>query len=114
MRHLPLFFDLVGRRVVVVGAGLGAERRAALARALGGLDIWCLTALSVAVGVSGSLVIGLALLDRRLDPGGAFEAAELESTFEIEKWGEDMEATARRADLRAELGLAARFLSLLD
>jgi len=35
VRHLPLFFDLVGRRVVVVGAGPGAERRAALARAAG-------------------------------------------------------------------------------
>ena len=35
MKHLPLFFDLAGRRVVVVGAGAGADRRAALARSAG-------------------------------------------------------------------------------
>ncbi len=35
MRHLPLFFDMTGRRVVVVGQGRAAERRAELARAAG-------------------------------------------------------------------------------
>lgn len=35
MKHLPLFFDLVGRRVIVVGRGAAAERRAELARAAG-------------------------------------------------------------------------------
>src|SRR5437868_1626425 len=35
VKHLPLFFDLAGRRVVVVGAGAAAERRAALARSAG-------------------------------------------------------------------------------
>lgn len=87
---------------------------AALRTALAGLDIWRLTALSNAVGASGSLVIGLALLDGRLDPETAFEAAELEASFEIEKWGADDEATARRAEVRADLVLAARFLSLLN
>ncbi len=35
MKHLPLFFDLSGRRVVVVGSGPAAERRIALARSAG-------------------------------------------------------------------------------
>ena len=35
MKHLPLFFDLSGRRVVVVGEGPAADRRAALARSAG-------------------------------------------------------------------------------
>lgn len=35
MKHLPLFFDLTGRKVVVVGTGLMAERRIALARSAG-------------------------------------------------------------------------------
>ncbi|MFO1085850.1 MAG: siroheme synthase CysG [Reyranellaceae bacterium] len=35
MKHLPLFFDLDGRRVVVVGQGPAADRRAALARSAG-------------------------------------------------------------------------------
>jgi uroporphyrin-III C-methyltransferase/precorrin-2 dehydrogenase/sirohydrochlorin ferrochelatase len=35
VKHLPLFFDLGGRRVVVVGAGPAADRRADLARSAG-------------------------------------------------------------------------------
>lgn len=35
MKHLPLFFDLAGRLVVVVGEGAKAEGRAALARSAG-------------------------------------------------------------------------------
>ena len=35
MRHLPLFFDLKGRKVVVVGDGPAADRRAALACSAG-------------------------------------------------------------------------------
>ena len=35
MKYLPLFFDLVGRRVVVVGEGPAADRRAELARSAG-------------------------------------------------------------------------------
>lgn len=36
MKHLPLFFDMTGRRIVVVGEGPAAERRAELARSAGG------------------------------------------------------------------------------
>ena len=35
MKHLPLFFDLAGRKVVVVGQGPAADRRADLARSAG-------------------------------------------------------------------------------
>ena len=35
MKHLPLFFDLSGRKVVVVGEGAAADRRAGLARSAG-------------------------------------------------------------------------------
>jgi uroporphyrin-III C-methyltransferase/precorrin-2 dehydrogenase/sirohydrochlorin ferrochelatase len=35
VKHLPLFFDLAGRRVVIVGDGPTADRRAALARSAG-------------------------------------------------------------------------------
>ena len=35
MKHLPLFFDLAGRRVVVIGQGPAADRRAELARSAG-------------------------------------------------------------------------------
>jgi len=37
MKHLPLFFDLADRTVVVVGQGAAADRRASLARSAGAL-----------------------------------------------------------------------------
>jgi chaperone required for assembly of F1-ATPase len=73
-----------------------------------------LTALQFACGGLGSIVLALALLDRRVDPEEAFEAAELDATFQIEKWGEDEEAARRRASLRIDIRNASRFLDLLD
>jgi len=35
VKHLPLFFEVSGRRVVVVGSGFAADRRAALVRSAG-------------------------------------------------------------------------------
>lgn len=89
------------------------ESLAALRRAVEVLDDLTLAALSVAVGAAGSLVIGLALLRGRLDPEAAFEAAELDASYQIELWGEDPEATRRRAVCRADLFAAARFVGLL-
>ncbi|MCG8596398.1 MAG: ATPase [Kiloniellales bacterium] len=85
----------------------------ALRRAVEALDDLALAALSVAVAAAGSLVIGLALLRGRLDPEAAFDAAELDASYQIELWGEDPEATRRRAACRADLFAAARFAGLL-
>lgn len=90
------------------------EALAALRRAVERQDDWRLTGLALAVRVSGSLVVGLALAEGRLDAHGAFEAAELEESYSIELWGEDAEAAKRRAGLKAELAAAERFLRLLD
>ena len=46
MKHLPLFFDLGGRKVVVVGEGPAAERRARLAQSAGA-DVQRLTASTI-------------------------------------------------------------------
>ena len=85
----------------------------ALRAVIGGFDVWRLTGVSVAVAASGSLVIGLAMAAGHLDAARAFEAAELDETYQIETWGEDKEAAERRALIRAELELAARFFGLL-
>jgi chaperone required for assembly of F1-ATPase len=61
----------------------------------------------------GSVVLALAVSDRRLDAATAFEAAELDALFEIERWGADSEATQRHQRLRADIEAAARFLELL-
>lgn len=90
-----------------------AASLAAIRRALAALDDLRLTGLSVAVGAAGSLVIGAALAAGRLDPEAAFDAAELDASFQIERWGEDAEATRRRRQLRGDLDLAARWMQLL-
>jgi chaperone required for assembly of F1-ATPase len=86
---------------------------AALARAVEGHDNLALAGLAMAVKASGSLVVGLALSTGRLDPAGAFEAAELHESHEIEAWGEDPESTRRRETVRRDLEAAARLFELL-
>jgi chaperone required for assembly of F1-ATPase len=86
---------------------------AAIGATVAAHDDMRLTALRLATAVSGSVVIGLALLAERLDAEAAFSAAELDETYEIEKWGEDREQTKRRAGLRDDLLLAERFAQLL-
>jgi chaperone required for assembly of F1-ATPase len=61
----------------------------------------------------GSVVLALAVSDRRLEGGAAFEVAELDALFEIERWGADAEATFRHQRLRADIEAAAHFLELL-
>jgi chaperone required for assembly of F1-ATPase len=85
----------------------------AIRRALMALDDFRLAGVSVAVAAAGSLVIGLALSAGRLDAAQAFDAAELDATFQIERWGEDEIARQRRAAVRAELETAAMFTRLL-
>jgi len=84
----------------------------ALRRAIDSHDDLQLAALSLAVRSSGSLVIGLALSHGALTPQEAFEAAELDSSYQIEFWGEDAEAKKRRDGVRQDLDAAARLFAL--
>jgi chaperone required for assembly of F1-ATPase len=89
------------------------ETMRAFAAAVDEYDPLLLTALHAITTVAGSLVIALAVLDGRLDALEAFEAAQLDETFEIEKWGEDEEQNERRAALLEDIAAAARFAALL-
>lgn len=93
--------------------GQPREALSALRAAAAAHDDFALAALSVAARATGSLVIALALSASRLDPAAAFEAAQIDETHQIERWGEDAEAAERRAAIRADLEEAARFLALL-
>ncbi len=85
---------------------------AALRRAVAALEDFPLTALDTATRASGSLVIALALHRGQVGAEAAFEAAELDATFQIEHWGEDPEATRRRAAVLADLAAAGRLMDL--
>ncbi len=85
---------------------------AALRRAIEAHDDLQLAALSLAVRASGSLVIGLSVSHGALTSAAAFEAAELDSSYEIERWGEDSEAEKRRAGVRQDIDASARLFAL--
>ncbi len=90
------------------------EALAALRQALATRDVFELTALGAAASAAGSLVIALALAAGRIDAAAAFDAAQLDESYQIERWGEDPEVGRRRAAIKADLEAAARFLALLD
>jgi chaperone required for assembly of F1-ATPase len=73
---------------------------------------WPLLGLHAATTTLGSLLLALAMAEGRLDPKAAFEASVLDETFEIERWGEDPSAMARRARAADEVRAAARFVAL--
>jgi chaperone required for assembly of F1-ATPase len=97
----------------VIPASQPASSLAAFASVVDAHDDFPLTALHAATTACGSLVIALALLEGRLDAAEAFAAAQLDESFQIEAWGEDMEQAERRAVLAAEIAAAARFISLV-
>lgn len=85
----------------------------ALRAAVDRLEPLPLAGLHGAVAASGSLILGLALLEGKIGAAAAWEASQLEEDWQIERWGEDEEAARRRAGLRADLEATARFLALL-
>ncbi len=89
-----------------------AEAIERLAAFVGVLGDWELIALDRAAGLTGSLVLGLAMASGRLDAAGAFAAAHVDEDFQAEKWGRDVEAESRRRQMGSELAAAARFLQL--
>ncbi len=85
---------------------------AALRAAVGALDPWALAALGVAVPALGSLVLGLALAERLLDPAAAHALGALDELFQAEQWGEDAQAAARRRAVADDIEVAARLIAL--
>jgi len=86
---------------------------AALDSALSTLDAFVVAALYAAAALCGSLVIALALGERKLAPDEAFAAANLDKIYQAERWGWDEQASAKAASERAELNQISRFFELL-
>lgn len=76
------------------------------------LDPWTLAALHVSTTLTGSFVIALALIERRLTPDAAWDLAHLDETWNAELWGRDVEAEARLVHRRREFDAATRFAGL--
>ena len=73
-----------------------------------------LSALYNLTQIAGSLVIALAVSEKRLPPLDAFAAAQLDELYQIERWGEDPIAAERHRGIRHDVDAAARFLDLLQ
>lgn len=107
---------LGGRLKVTTGILPIEQPAAALAACRGAVeshDDMGLAALAVAAAACGSLILALALSAGRIDSVRSWELSQLDESFQIARWGEDAEAAARRAEIRADIEAAARFLTLL-
>jgi len=84
--------------------------RAAMSHAIGALDDDRLTVFQAAAAATGSLALALALVHGRLTAREAFAAATVDETFQMEQWGTDPEAQARREAIARDMAAAEEFL----
>ena len=74
-----------------------SEAVACYREAVDGLDALRLGALHVMTTLTGSALISLAHARGELDREAAWQAAHVDEDFQIAQWGEDAEASERRA-----------------
>ena len=85
-----------------------------LAHAVAALDAFHLAGLSPLVTIGGSLVAGLAVLERAISPQQAWDAVSIDERWQLEQWGADAEAEAALDNRRRDFLAATRFLELLE
>jgi len=84
-----------------------------LTDALNALDSLVFTAVQSATPALGSVILALALAEQRLSAEEAYAISQLDETYQAELWGEDEEASDRRANLKAEVLTVGAFLATL-
>ncbi|HEY9163866.1 MAG TPA: ATP12 family protein [Magnetovibrio sp.] len=108
--------DELGGRLTPVDGILAVDQDpaaiASFKAVLESFDDWTLTALGELVGISGSLVVGLALAKGRLSVAEAYDVCHVDEDHQRELWGEDSEATKRREGIRTDLQAAYTFMTL--
>ena len=86
----------------------------AVAAKLEGLDAFSLASLHVMTTLMGSALLALAHAHGRLTADQAWAAAQVDEDWQIEQWGQDAEAAARRQRRWEEMFAASRLLQLID
>ena len=76
-------------------------------------DPFRLAALHVMTSLTGSALLALGVEAGAFDPEQAWEAAHVDEDWNIEQWGEDEEATARRTARKADYDAANRLIAAL-
>ena len=105
---------LGARFVLAEGVNFVAQPAAALAAARAAIprDPWRLGALNAITTLTGSALIGLAVLAGRLAAAEAWAAAHVDEDWNMDFWGRDELALERRACHFAEMKAAAMVLDL--
>lgn len=89
------------------------ERALANARAAIPADPWRLGAAHVMTTLTGSALLALAVLGRRLDVEAAWRAAHVDEDWNMDQWGRDELALERRAFRHAEMRAAATVIEAM-
>lgn len=89
------------------------ESLSKLEKLLAGLESADFTIVQATAATTGSVVIALALLEGKLSPEEAFQAACVDELYQLETWGEDSEARKRLDTIRTELEAIVRFRELV-
>lgn len=109
--------EALGTRFVLTeGVIPVAQEVAALeqvAAALAAYDPFALSALHVMTTLTGSALLALANARGACSAAEAWAAAHVDEDYQIELWGSDVEAEARRAMRRREFEASSRLLGLL-
>jgi len=90
------------------------EARARLHAAVSAHGDLALSALYNLTHTAGSVVIALAVSERRLDAAGAFAAAQMDELYQVDRWGDDPLAEKHREGVRKDIAACAQFLALLE
>jgi chaperone required for assembly of F1-ATPase len=111
--------EVLGARFVLAAGIVHVEQPAeTLAAFRAALDVYddpvALAALSVVTTLTGSAVLALAVARRRLSAEEAWRIAHVDEDFQIEKWGVDAEAAARREKRWREMEAAAGALAAMQ
>ena len=85
-----------------------------LNHAVSELDPFRLAGLSLLVTIGGSLIAGLAVIERAISTDDAWRAVSLDERWQLERWGSDPDAETALANRGQDFHAAARFLALLD
>jgi len=85
-----------------------------LAQAVAELDPFRLAGLSPLVTVGGSLIGGLAVLEKAITADEAWDAVSIDERWQLEQWGSDTEAGQALENRRQDFFAGARFLGLLE
>ena len=84
-----------------------------LAHEVTALDPFRLAGLSSLVTIGGSLIAGLAVLERAIPAEEAWAAVSVDERWQLEQWGSDTEAEQALDNRRRDFLGAARFVELL-